>query len=94
MDAVESSHEEVRGFAVTVIATSAKQVQTRPRELIGELERAALKAFGIPVEKAGEYKLASKPGDPGAEFDEKKTVADYHLHHGSKVYLIKPHNDA
>ena len=94
MDAAESTHEEPKGFGITVIATSAKKVAARPREPIGQLKLAALTAFGIPEEKATEYRLASAPGDPGAEFDDNKLVVEYHLHAGSKVYLVKPHNDA
>lgn len=94
MNPSELPQEETKGFEVTVIATSAKKIKANPRELIAQLKLAATTAFGIPPEKAGDYRLASAPGDPAAEFDETKRVSDYHLHAGSKVYLVKPHTDA
>jgi hypothetical protein len=87
-----SVHEQK--FKVIVIATSAKEVVAEPHERIGTLKRAAMREFGIPEDRAGEYRLATSPGNPQAELDDNKTVAEAGLHAGSKVYLIKPHTDA
>lgn len=81
-------------FEITVIATSAKVVATHAREKIGALKREALRAFGIPQSGADEYRLATSPGNPQSELDDKVTVSEAGLHEGSKVYLTKPHNDA
>jgi len=94
MSTQESERNVDHEFAVIVIATSPKKVEARPHERIGTLKRAALNAFGIPQERADEYRLASSPGDASSEFDDAKTVHDYGLHAGSKIYLVKPHNDA
>jgi hypothetical protein len=94
MQTTEAPHEHTHRFSVTVIATTAKRVEAESDEQIGTLKLAAMKEFGIPKEKANEYRLASSAGDPQAEFDDSKTVGHYQLHEGSKVYLVKPHNDA
>lgn len=94
MNIEESERKPDHEFVVIVIATSAKKVEARPHERIGTLKRAAMKAFDIPQDKADTYRLALSPGDPGSEFDDTKTVEDYGLHSGSKIYLVKPKNDA
>jgi hypothetical protein len=94
MNPEENRHDAEHQFRVTVIATSAKQVDARPHERIATLKRAAMREFKIPQEKADEYRLAATPGDPTSEFDDTKTVSDYQLHEGSEIYLVKAHNDA
>jgi len=86
--------ERPKGFLVTVIATSAKEIRAESHELIGTLKRAALRAFGIPEAQAAEYRLATSPGNPKSELPDDKTLAECGVHAGSKEYLIKPHNDA
>lgn len=90
MQTVEAS----RTFHVNVIATREKKVPAHPEETISALKIAAMHEFGIPKEKASEYRLATEPGNPQAELDDNKTCADYGLHDGSTLYLVKPHNDA
>ena len=91
METVEASH---RTFEVDVIFTSEKPVPARSEERVEVLKIASMHKFGIPKEKANEYRLATSPGNPQSELDDNKTVGDYHLHQGSKLYLEKPHNDA
>jgi hypothetical protein len=90
MQAVEAD----KPFEVNVIATKEKKVPARADELINRLKIAAMDRFGIPESKASEYRLATEPGNPHAELDDNKTCADYGLHEGSTLYLVKPHNDA
>ena len=94
MSAHESQSHQDYEFTVTVVATSAKPVPAKPNERIATLKRAAMREFAIPQDKADQYRLAPTPGDPSTEFDDNKTVADYGLHTGSKIYLVKAHNDA
>ena len=58
------------------------------------LELEALKRFGIPVDWASQYVLATAPGNPQAILDDSKTVTQVGLHKDSRVYLEKPHTDA
>ncbi len=94
MTTAETERNPEHEFTVTVIATSGKTVSAKPHERIATLKRAAMNAFHIPQDKADQYRLASTPGDPTTEFDDTKTVADYGLHQGSQIYLVKAHNDA
>jgi hypothetical protein len=71
-----------------------KEVTTSAEQLVAELKRAAMTAFGIPQDQFSEYRLAQRPGDPNSDLDDNKCVKDYHLHPGSTLYLVKPHNDA
>jgi hypothetical protein len=81
-------------FDVVVIHTSEKRISVKPDELVGALKVEALKKFGIPIDRAGDYVLATSPGNPQAILDDTKTVTDAGLHKNSRVYLEKPHNDA
>ena len=83
-----------RKFEITVIATSSKSVEVQPPEKIEKVKREALRDFGIPEHEAPQYRLALSPGNPASELDDNKTVEECGLHPGSKVYLVKPHNDA
>ena len=83
-----------RKFEITVIATSSKGVEVRPHEKIEHVKRVALRDFGIPEHDASQYRLALSPGNPASELDDNKTVEECGLQQGSKVYLVKPHNDA
>jgi hypothetical protein len=91
METVETSQKP---FDIDVIFTTEKPVPARPEERIEGLKVAAMHRFGIPKEKANDYRLATSPGNPQSVLDDNKTVADYHLRQGSKLYLEKPHNDA
>jgi hypothetical protein len=91
METVEASDKK---FDIDIIFTSEKPVPARPDERIEALKIAAMHRFGIPKEKANDYRLAASPGNPQSELDDNKTVAEYHLRQGSKLYLEKPHNDA
>lgn len=81
-------------FDVVVIHTSEKKISVKPDELVGALKVEALKKFGIPVDRAPHYVLATAPGNPQAILDDAKTVTQAGLHKSSRVYLEKPHTDA
>lgn len=94
MEVAKEHKPHHRTFNVVVIMATSKEVTTRPDQLIAELKCAAMTAFGIPAAQAVEYRLAQRPGDPNALLNDGKRVEDYHLHPGSKLFLVKPHNDA
>jgi hypothetical protein len=95
MESAQTEHERPdHPFEVVVIHTSEKRIEVKPHELVGTLKVEALKRFGIPVDRAGQYVLATAPGNPHAILDDSKTVAQAGLHKNSRIYLEKPHNDA
>jgi hypothetical protein len=94
METTETERKAEREFTVIVIATSSKNVEAKPHERVATLKREAMRKFNIPQDKAEQYRLASTAGDPTSEFDDSKTAADYGLHEGSEIYLVKAHNDA
>lgn len=95
MDSAQMEHEKPdHPFDIVVIHTSERKISVKPEERVGALKVEALNRFGIPIDRASQYVLATAPGNPQAILDDAKTVTQAGLHKNSRVYLEKPHTDA